>query len=434
MSAASPGSPTPPKVETLACSNCGAPLAVRTLGKAISIVCEHCHSILDARDPQLRILQRFEDITADEKPLIPLGTRGKWRGTVYEVVGFQVRSMESEGQLYYWREYLLFNPYKGFRYLTEYNGHWNDCSVVTALPEADGTAVRYLGKRYKHFQTCYARTAFVLGEFPWLVTVNDDVSVSDYIAPPYVLSSETTPGETTWTLGEYVSGDDIWKAFALPGSAPRPIGVYENQPSTVKTSASQVWVSFLGFVAALVVIFTLHEFFAQQDHVFEESYRFSASGGGETSFVTPEFELKGRTSDVEVKTDAGLSNQWIYLNYALIDSDTGQAYDFGREVSYYSGTDSDGHWTEGSQHDRAVLPSVPAGHYYLRIEPESDASLGTIFYTVTVTRDVPVMSFYGLAFAGLLLPALLISWRTYNFEQMRWSQSDHPMKRVGSDD
>jgi hypothetical protein len=245
-----------------------------------------------------------------------------------------------------------------------------------------------------------------------------------------VLSSEFTGDETTWTLGEYVHGADIWKAFALPGVAPPPLGVYENQPSTLRVSAGQTWFAFAGLASALFVIFTLNQLFAQREPVFQEAYSFSPSSR-EASFVTPEFELKGRTSDVEVQTDADVVNQWIYLNYALIDEDTGQAYDFGREVTYYQGVDSDGSWSEGSRYDRTVLPSVPPGHYYLRVEPESDASLGRIEYRVTITRDVPVLSIYFLAFAALLLPALLISWRTYNFEQMRWAQSDHPMKSAG---
>ena len=415
----------PPQVQSLTCPNCGASLTVRSMGRAVSIVCEHCHSILDAKDPQLKVLQRFED-AMEEVPLIPLGSRGKWRGSDYEAIGFQVRSMESDGLTYSWREYLLFNPYKGFRYLTEYNGHWNDCSVATALPEAEGVFAKYLGKKYKHFQTCYARTTFVLGEFPWQVTVDDAVQVTDYVAPPYVLSSETTGGETTWTLGEYVNGADIWKAFGLPGLAPAAVGVYENQPSTVKTSAGRTWFAFAALATVLVVIFTLNEVFAKQEEVFREAYRFSPSST-EASFVTPEFELKGRTSSVEVKTDAQLSNQWIYLNYALIDEDTGQAYDFGREVSYYFGVDSDGSWGEGGQQDRVVLPSIPPGRYYLRIEPESDPGGASIIYSVAVTRDVPVLGIYLLAFAALLLPALLISWRTYNFEQMRWAESDHPL-------
>jgi hypothetical protein len=429
MSAASP-----PRVETLACPNCGAPLTVRSMGRAISIVCGHCHSILDAKDPQLRILQRFEAAMEDDVPLIPLGTRGKWRGADYEAIGFQVRSMDADGLTYTWREYLLFNPYKGFRYLTEYNGHWNDCSVVTALPEAQGDSIKYLGKKYKHFQTCYARTTFVVGEFPWQISVNTGtIAVTDYIAPPYVLSSETTGCETTWTLGEYVNGADIWKAFGLPGVAPTPLGVFENQPSALRVSAGRIWFAFAGLATAIFVIFTLNQLFARQDQVFREFYRFSPSST-EASFVTSEFELKGRTADVEIRTDADVSNQWIYLNYALIDEDTGQAYDFGREVSYYTGVDSDGGWQEGSRHDRVVLPSIPPGRYYLRVEPEGDANLGSIGYTVTVTRDVPVLGIYFLAWSIILLPALLISWRTYNFEQMRWAESGHPKRGIGIGD
>lgn len=427
----SPEAP-PPQVQTLTCPQCGAPLTVRSMGRAVTIVCSHCNSILDAKDPQLKILQRFDDAIGSATPAIPLGSRGKWRGAVYEVIGFQVRTMESDDIAYSWREYLLFSPYKGFRYLTEYNGHWNDCSVTTALPEADGTAVRYLGKSYKHFQTCVAHTTFVLGEFPWIVKVEDSVRVSDYVAPPYVLSSETTGNKTTWTLGEYINAADLWKALAVPGAPPATVGVYENQPSALKAKASQTWFAFAGLATAIFVIFTLSQLFSRREQVFREFYRFSPSST-EASFVTPVFELKGRTSDVEVQTDADVSNQWIYLNYALINDDTGQAYDFGREVTYYTGVDSDGGWTEGNRSNRVTLPSIPPGHYYLRVEPESDASFGLIGYEVTVTRDVPVLGVYFLALAALLLPALLISWRTYNFEQMRWAESDHPMKSIGGD-
>lgn len=423
----------PPQVQSLRCPGCGASLTVRSMGRAVTVVCDHCHSILDAKDPQLRILQRFEAATDQEAPLIPLGSRGKWRGSIYEAIGFQVRSMEADDIRYSWQEYLLFSPYKGFRYLTDYNGHWNDASVITALPEVQAHSAKYLGKTYKHFQTYSATTDFVLGEFPWQVTVHDAAAVTDYVAPPYMLSSETAANETTWTLGEYVHGADIWKAFGLPGAAPTPVGVFENQPSQLRVSAGRTWFAFAGLATAIFVIFTLSQLFSQQEQVFQESYRFSSSST-EASFVTPEFELKGRTSDVEVRTDADISNQWIYLNYALVDEDTGQAYDFGREVSYYSGVDSDGHWEEGSRHDRAVLPAVPPGHYYLRVEPESDAGFGLIGYTVTVTRDVPVLQIYLIALAALLLPALLISWRTYNFEQMRWAESDHPMKSIGGDE
>jgi hypothetical protein len=129
---------------------------------------------------------------------------------------------------------------------------------------------------------------------------------------------------------------------------------------------------------------------------------------------------------VEVTTSTDLQNNWIYLNYALINQDTGQAWDFGREVSFYSGYDSDGSWTEGSRNAAIVVPSVPPGQYYLRIEPEADTVHPPVTYTVEVRRDVPVSSFYGIGFLALLIPAILITWRSASFEKSRWSESDHP--------
>src|ERR1700745_1180565 len=156
-----------PQVQALNCPKCGAAITLRAPGQAVSVVCESCQSILDAKDPKLQILQTFERITSAERPLIPLGTRGKIRGTDYEVIGFERRTIEVDGICYHWNEYVLFNPYKGFRYLTEYNGHWNDVSTLKALPETlpfSPPKVRYLGEVYRHFQTAQAGTSFVLGE------------------------------------------------------------------------------------------------------------------------------------------------------------------------------------------------------------------------------------------------------------------------------
>jgi len=77
-----------------------------------------------------------------------------------------------------------------------------------------------------------------------------------------------------------------------------------------------------------------------------------------------------------------------------------------------------------------VIPSVPPGHYYLRIEPEADPSLPSIAYTVDVTHDVPVFGIYGIAFLALLVPVVIISFRAYTFERSRWSESDHPPMQI----
>jgi len=435
---AGPILPTKLQVKALNCPGCGASLTLRSFGNAVTIVCDSCHSILDAKDPALGILQKFKDATDKTPPLIPLGSRGKIRGTDYDVIGFQRRTIHVDGLPYSWHEYVLFNPYKGFRYLTEYEGHWNDVSILKALPSVNAykspPTVTYLGETYKHFQTARAGTSYVLGEFPWQVRLGETAEVTDYISPPRVLSSERTGKEVTWSVGEYMSGADLWKAFRLPGDPPQPIGVYENQPSPMKGDVQNVWMVFGAFLLALVVLIIGFDLSAQNKQIFTGSYKYDSRQHGEASFVTNDFELAGHTSNVEVETSTDLDNHWIYLNYALINEDTGQAFDFGREVSYYHGYDSDGSWSEGGRNDKVAVPSVPAGRYYLRIEPEGDPGYGVTYYNVTVKRDVPQYSFYGIALLALLAPAILLTWRSISFEHMRWAESDHAPITSGGDD
>jgi hypothetical protein len=195
-----------------------------------------------------------------------------------------------------------------------------------------------------------------------------------------------------------------------------------------------IWVAFAAFLLLLVVMMIGFDMLARNEQVFSGSYKFDSREHADASFVTDEFELKGHTSNVEVDTSTDLNNRWVYLNYALINEETGQAFDFGREVSYYHGYDSDGSWSEGGQNDSVAVPSVPPGRYYLRVEPEGDPSYGVTYYSVTVKRDVPQYSFYGLALLALLAPAILLTWRTLSFEHLRWAESDDPPIKFGSSD
>jgi hypothetical protein len=426
-------------VKGLNCPKCGARLTVRSFEHAITIVCGSCHSILDARDPNLKILQEFEDKTRAVEPLIPLGSRGEMHGAAYEVIGFQQRTIVVDEASYSWTEYLLFNPFKGFRYLTHYEGHWNDATTLRSLPvAAPGVldTISYDGKTYKHFQTANAATSFVLGEFPWAVRVGEAARVSDYVAPPLVVSREETGQEVTWSIGEYVTGRQVWTAFGLPGKPPAPSGVYANQPSPYK-SAGAIWRPFLALAAALLILLVWLNSLALKSTVFERTYTFGTwnlnQPQHESSFVTDAFELNGHTSNVELTTEVSVKDNWIGVAYALINEDTGQAYDFGRELSYYSGRDEDGAWTEDSSRDVTVIPSVPPGRYFLRVEPDADPGPGSIPYRVTLRRDVPRLLFYGLALLALAVPPAFAALRSSSFEHRRWAESDGAPPALGSD-
>ncbi|MEP6833113.1 MAG: DUF4178 domain-containing protein [Gemmatimonas sp.] len=435
---ATAGAPAKTKAAGFSCPSCGASLTLSTAGWSVSIACATCGAILDAQDPNLRILQRQQErITV--QPRIEMGTRGNWKGLPWDVVGCQQVTISVEGTTYPWMEYVCFNPYHGFMYLTEYEGHWNVVEKLKRRPDIDAgsqSAFTFNGQTFKHFQSADAVTTFALGEFPWEVTVGDPVRSHDYVSPPFLLSAESTENETTWSLGTYTDPKSIARAFNIGGSLRSPVGVFANEPNPHIKSAKAVGRAFRFFALILIVMLVVNIAISRKETVFTGQFKFDESQGDTTAFVTDPFELKGRASNVDFTIETNLDNNWMYLNLALIDETTGQALDVGRQVSYYYGQDSDGSWTEGSRNDHFRLGSVPSGKYILRVSPEGDEmEKGVVTYKLLIKRDVPSYLFYGIAFLVLILPAGLASAPQMSFEQRRWSESDHaPVSSSSSDD
>ena len=71
-----------------------------------------------------------------------------------------------------------------------------------------------------------------------------------------------------------------------------------------------------------------------------------------------------------------------------------------------------------------MLPAIPTGTYYLRVEPEAERNTGVIQYSVKVMHGVAISSWFLIAAGLLLVPAILLSWRSISFEHMRWQESD----------
>lgn len=416
------------KTRTLKCMKCGASLTLRGMMQTASVVCSSCGAIIDVSDEDFKLIAAVK-AQREYHPRIPLGSPGVLRGDKFEVIGFQRRCITVEGVGYRWGEYLLFNPYKGFRWLTEYNGHWNFVRQALDQPvQRVGGSVVHRGVVFEHFQSAEAKTEYVVGEFYWKVQAGESALVQDFVAPPLILSAEKTNNEITWSLGEYVEPDEIAAAFHLKTSLPQRIGVYANQPSPHARAVQKAAVLAVVFMSIALLIQGITLAISQNALVYEQRFDFSPAQA-EKAQVTPIFELNGRTSNVIVDSSAGVDNAWLFLNLALINDDTGVAYDFGREISYYWGRDGDGPWSEGSKTDHAVLSSIPSGRYYLRVEPEGIVPAS---YAVQIYRDVPQWRYF-LITAGMLLIMPVAAWvRSRSFEQRRWSESDHPMTGVGS--
>ena len=180
---------------------------------------------------------------------------------------------------------------------------------------------------------------------------------------------------------------------------------------------------------ALLAFAMLLTSFSASRGVFQQDYTFDPRAKTEASFVTPTFEVTGRTSNVELYIRTDLLNSWAYFNFALINEESGHAFDFGREISYYT----EGGETEGKPVDTVTIPSVPSGRYYLRVEPEMDPRGTRMTYRLAVRRDVPHYAFFWIAALLLLIPPILTSIRAASFEASRWRESDYAPVTSGGD-
>ncbi|MBF0493363.1 MAG: DUF4178 domain-containing protein [Deltaproteobacteria bacterium] len=412
------GSETP---SSLSCMKCGAPISLRAPGLTLVIACPSCGALNDVTNPNIAFLIKANQKTPI-KPLIPLGRRGKMEEILYEVIGFMRRS-DASG-IYTWDEYLLFNPYYGFRWLMEYKGHWIFYKMIKDNIEITPYSAIRKKVAYKRFLVGKAKVQYVLGEFYWRVQLGDTTKVYDYIAPPEILSCEEDGSEKIWSHGIYVEPKEIQAAFQTTFPLPKPIGVGACQPGLGGKSSDSFWLVFILFFILLTFVQISSSTMCRDEEVWSSNNLLLTADTDKVK-TSPSFHLNQKIADVKISSHASLQNNWIYLNLDLINEDDGKIYPMGREISFYDGYD-DGYWSEGSTHDEVFISSVPEGNYHLVISPEFPADLSNEIVDIKIERDAPNWTNY-VIFSLLLLvgPLGLQAYKMW-FESKRWQESDLP--------
>ncbi len=241
------------------CPQCAGPLTLYAPDQSQRVTCANCHSLLDCGQGKLAYLQTLNLPVV--KPVIPLGSVGKLFDTEYTVIGFMERYAVWEGKTFPWTEYLLYNPAKGFRWLVRNQGHW---SFVESVPlsklkkQGYDRTVEFDGQDFKLYDKGTAYVRFVVGEFYWRVTTDEKVETRDYIAPPRMLSFETSKSdkgsEKNASLGTYLTVEDIEAAFKLT-DLPRPFGVGTIQPNPSRSDVWMLWGCFAVLLLFLDFVF-----------------------------------------------------------------------------------------------------------------------------------------------------------------------------------
>lgn len=410
-----PADPERRSAEALNCPTCGAAMEVRAAGLSMVAACGSCGSLVDTSHAAVQLLATARARTQVFRPLIPIGRRGQLGGVEYECIGF-MRRRDNHGEA--WFEYLLFNPYGGFRWLVTYSGHW---SLVDLCLEEPADAAEY-----KLFANSTAEVTYVLGEFYWQVRHGERVMVSDFIAPPRVLSSERYPdlAEVTWSQGEYVEGKVVREAFGIEGEFPEAQGLYLNQPNPHEGKGRTLR-RLLPILAVVFVVVSLIGAVARdRERVWEANYVYGEQGTN-GAIVTEPIVLKGsHPQALAVTLSAEVDNSWLETEIDFVNEATGQVE---REmvvgVDFWSGNDG-GYWEEGSRKRSVIVPAMPPGRYRLVIEPSMEPVRRDFGFRLELVRDVMVWSNLWLGLAGLLAYPFYRWYREHSFERERWAMSD----------
>lgn len=411
-----PREQAPVQAKGFKCPNCGGPVNLELPGKSQTIRCPYCSSILEPEHDVLVLREKYDE-KLKYRMWVPLGAMGTLEGVQFKCVGMVVRGDDDGGE---WSEYLLFNPYHGFRYLVESSGHWTlvrsepglgfDKSGRPGMMGPTGT-VLLAGKKLKYFTHYDATVKSIVGEFPWQASIGEENEVTEYINPPFQASCEVVYAyvdadgkqyskkeledishsnaterealrdikktrrlvESNWSIGEYKYPEEIQAAFNL-NEMPTKVGfgMCEPNPAKRRYLFSLVWSTLL-FLATSVTCSVVSGR-AEEKNILSRTLTLNtADFEFKTEAATDYLEFNFEPGNIELTKEtnvafwfsSALSQEWISFNVFMINEATGAGYIYDGELSRYYGGSGEDAWSEGSNETDFTTEKMPPGNYYL---------------------------------------------------------------------
>ncbi|WP_439813579.1 DUF4178 domain-containing protein [Zavarzinia sp. CC-PAN008] len=343
----------------VSCPSCGGAIAIKAAGYSITVACQYCGSILDVADPDVRLIREYH-LAVMDLPLV-LGSRGELSGVEWEVVGALERT---DGDVT-WLEFLLFNPYAGYRWLILADGDWQFGEALVEVPETGRDRATWRGRHYEQdYDPARTETRRVVGEFYWRVQAGDAVMACTYSHGDQVLSREVSQDEVNWSVFSPIPERAI--AAAFPGfDAGRGAAFQGDGGAGAGALASGNIVGYFvtgAMAAGLVFILgsALHDF---SPAVTNRTYVPIDRPGVELSIGRITVERSSAAVAITASSP-DFANKWVDLDYRLVNEATEQAITGYDVLEYYVGRD----WSEGSRSSTARLSAVPRGTYEVLVD------------------------------------------------------------------
>ena len=409
------------------CQGCGAPIAIHAAGRTVTAVCPSCGSTSENENGAFKLVKKFAGLM-NTLPLIQLGTKGKLRGQTYQVIGF-MRRHEKDAPDDPWDEYLLFNPFLGYAWLVESQGHWTLYKPTKSAPADPDHAgeydrsISFLGHTFHVFHRGQAVVEFVLGEFYWRVRVGDSARTLEAVCPPQTLTRERDATETNWSVGEYVLPGEVTSAFNT-GPLPKPVGVAPAQPGP-DGDTTNIWLVWSVALLFLLAIQMFGKTFKPAHFVSSQELTVTPAGIADLE-IAKLSNLSG-SSHALIELLSNINQTWMTVNVRVVPDGSLAAptHVFEKELSFYSGYDSDGeNWSEGDQRAEFLLNGLPKGEYRVLLTASNEPGR-TAYLTARVVLAPTIWSNFWLALFLLTLPPVWLTFRSRSSERNRWRESEY---------
>lgn len=423
-------------LKTFPCPSCGSTISVRAYGISISFVCESCGGIIEAGERGGARLAHAAKRGFDGSGLVfPLGSRGIFDDIEWEVIGCMRR--KDVDWKFYWDEYLLFNPYEGFRFLINSDGHFALATTLASLPDLRGSASspRVDGIDFKLYHRGVSVVVEVVGEFYWRVKIGERTGYADHISPPLCFTLEVPNydeadidphHEKNYSLVSYIERAEVCEAFGISLSSftQNQSGVFPFQPNHYTRSAPLMWLWFS--VTTLILFFLQVSLSATcANYGLLSLTREIAPTERDQEITLGEVTLTKPLQNIEIRSHSPVSNSWVEVEYELESLTGDESAWISQPIEYYFGRDYDGAWSEGSQNTSSIGGPLSAKTYKVLATVDAQTLLAgnPIPLSVSIRADVPVYANLAIAIFLLLIPPALVSFLSRKFERDRWAES-----------
>ncbi|MCP5496023.1 MAG: DUF4178 domain-containing protein [Leptospiraceae bacterium] len=418
--------------ETIRCPSCASPLTLQgDSDKIATVVCDSCSSVVEL-DAGVALLTGKVKKELSKVFTFPIGAAGKLNNVDWMIVGRQRQDWKEDGEKGFDLEYLLYNPDKGYLWLSESNGHYYIGEPTDTAPEKSlmdihipKTTCSIGGMKFRYFESGTLSLTYVDGALPWVAKIGDKVKYAEAIHPPYLYTEEnvikTKDGknfvaEVEFFKSYYIEPEVIAKAFKM--KLPPTYGVSPAQP--YKPAWKQGLLTKLGLIVGGFLWVSSCFMGMSGEEVINQP--FAVKDLNKKEVFTKSFTTDKEDETLQITINATLKNSWTEVAVALFKESADEVIaDDDLGIEYYEGYEDGEHWSEGSKSQDIYWKIKEPGKYKLLLTiPQAETSENTRVNVIVQKGIRRVYMLFLLSFAWFAFPIIFLI-RKFSFETKRWA-------------